>query len=236
MANKRIIETVGTITKKENLVAFECEKNHILIMESVKPYPGYNGTTVPEDLHPGGMFLVTRENYSGEAVIRATMAVKKKTDISFDAAPARISLFNTMNPCIRILDLQSCNQVDKLITLYRECGIDFKKYKKIDPFDGLIVVRKYFRLEEVEDAIYCDLDEPSMAYFELPGFITWEKFEKITLGIKPNVEYNNFDAAMGVFFTPKGVIDVVRIYHNEINIKEIKIIRAKYLEEISRLS
>jgi hypothetical protein len=73
-----------------------------------------------------------------------------------------------------------------------------------------------------------------MAYFEIPGLITWDKFEKITLGIKPNVEYNNFDAAMGVFFTPKGVIDIVRIYHKEIHPNEIKILRTKYLDEISR--
>lgn len=234
MANNRIIETVGTITKKENLAGFECDVKKIMILESLKPYPGYNGTTVPEDLHPGGFFLVTNQSYSGEKVIRATMSVKKKTDIAFDAAPARISLFNTMNPCIRILDLQTCDQVGKLVSSYNECGIEFKKYRKIDPFDGLIVVRKYFRIEEIDAAIYKDLDEPLMVYFEIPGLLTWEKFEKITLGIKPNVEYNNFDAAMGVFFTPKGVFDVVRIYHKEITLNQIQNLRSKYLEEISR--
>lgn len=234
MKNNRIIETVGTITKKENLAIFECETNKALVLESLKPYPGYNGTTVPEDTHPGGMFLVTNENYSGEKIIRATMSVKKKTSIAFDAAPARITLFNTMSPCIRINDLQTCRQVEEMVKLYQECGIEFKKIKKIEPFDGIIVVRKYFRLEEVEKAFYNDLDEHSMVYFEIPGLITWDEFEKITLGIKPNVEYNNFDAAMGVFFTPKGVIDIVRIYHNAINLTEIKNLRAKYLEEISR--
>jgi len=234
MKNTRIIETVGTITKKENLATLECETDKALVLESLKPYPGYNGTTIPENLTPSGLFFITAKNYSGEKVIRATMAVKKKTDIIFDAAPARITLFNRMNPCVRINDLQSFKQVSQLIKLYRECGIDFKKSKKINPFDGLIIVRKYFRIEEVADAIYYDLDEHSMAYFEIPRLITWDEFEKVTFRIKPNVEYNNFDAAMGVFFTPKGVNDIVRIYHKEISLDEIKILRTKYLDEISR--
>jgi len=234
MKNARIIETVGTITKKESLATIECETDKALVLESLKPYPGYNGTTVPENVNPGGLFFITDKNYSGEAVIRATMEVKKKTEITFDAAPGMITLYNTMNPCIRINDLLRFDQVVKLIVLYRESGINFQKAKKIEPFDGLIKIRKYFRVENIAEGIYNDLDEPLMVYFEIPGLITWDEFEKMTLGIKPNVEYNNFDAAMGVFFTPKGVIDVVRVYHQEITLQQIQHLRKKYLEEISR--
>jgi len=38
-----------------------------------------------------------------------------------------------------------------------------------------------------------------------------------------------------VFFTPKGIIDVVRIFHELLDINDLKYLRSKYLEELSRL-
>ncbi len=56
------------------------------------------------------------------------------------------------------------------------------------------------------------------------------------MGIKNNMdEGNNFDAALGMFITREGIIDNVRIYCKELNIKNIKIVHEKYLEEIERL-
>jgi hypothetical protein len=53
--------------------------------------------------------------------------------------------------------------------------------------------------------------------------------------MKMNPDYNNFDAALGVFFTPKGVLDVMRIYRENIQAEDIQRIRTKYLQEIHRM-
>lgn len=235
MIKNNILETVGTLTKKEILSTIEHDTNKALVLETLKPYPGYHGTTIPEQLNPISLFFVTDKKYSGEKIIRATMAVKHEYDHGFDAVPGQITVFNALTPCIRIRDLSSYEHVAELITLYRKHGVDFMKDRKLEAFSGLIKIRKYFELEEVEDGIYTDCGVSEMAYFIIPTFLSWNVFESLTHNMKVNPDYNNFDAALAVFFTPKGVLDGVRIYKSNIDIEEIKQLKAKYLQEIIRL-
>lgn len=236
MTKKIMLETVGTITKKEILSSIEHNTDKALVLETKKPYPGFYGTTIPDQLNPMSLFLVTDKKYSGEQVIRATMAVKKETDLTFDAVPGMITVFNAMSPAIRIKDLAKYETITELLSLYRKHGIDFMKDRSVGSFEGLIKIRKYFSLESVDDEIYYDTQIPEMAYFIIPTQITWEAFETLTMNMKMNPDYNNFDAALGVFFTPQGVLDVVRIYREDIQLEDIKRIRNKYLQEIHRLA
>ena len=235
MNSKSILETVGTITKKEILASIEHETSKAFVLETLKPYPGYHGTTIPEQLNPISLFLITDKKYTGERVIRATMAVKKDFPQSFDAVPGQITVFNTLTPCIRIKDLQSYQSVKELIELYRKHGIDFMKDRKVEPFSGLIKIRKYFELEKISEDLYIDRQIPQMTYFFIPAMLSWNVFESITHNLKVNPEYDNFDAALGVFFTPQGVIDNVRIYTEEISPEEVTLLRTKYLQEIRRI-
>lgn len=235
MTNKNILETVGTITKKEILATIEHNTSKALVLETIKPYPGYHGTTIPEQLNPISLFLVTDKKYSGELIIRATMAVKSEFDATFDAVPGLITVFNTLTPCIRIKDLRSYEMIFRLVTLYRKHGIDFMKDRKVEAFSGLIKIRKYFELEKLEDGLYKDVETPEMAYFFIPEQLSWNVFESITHNLKVNPEYENFDAALGVFFTPEGVIDNVRIYHEDIDMTMVKELRDRYLMEVKRI-
>lgn len=235
MSTEKIFETLGSITKKETLATIEHDTVNALVLETRKPYPGYHGTTIPDHLKPLSLFLVTDKKYSGEHIIRATMAVKKNYPDHFDATPGLVAVFNALTPCIRIKDMASYVNIQALIGAYRKAGVEFMKDKVIEPFEGLIRIRKYFSLMEVDKGLYRDNEIPSMAYFEIPGLTSWEMFEDITLRLKPNVEYNNFDAALGVFFYPKGVIDAIRIYHDSIDLNDVIYLRGKYLEEIQRL-
>lgn len=235
MSSNSTFETLGYIIKKEIIASIEHDTKSALVLETHKPYPGYHGTTIPDHLKPMSLFLVMDKKYTGEHVIRATMAVKKNYPDHFDATPGLITIFNALTPCIRIRDMDTYQNIDRLVAAYRQHGIEFLKDKKVDPFEGLIRIRKYFSLKKHEDGLYSDIDVPQMAYFETPGYINWHIFEDISLRLKPNVEYNNFDAALGVFFTPKGVIDNIRIYHAEINMNDITYLRARYLEEIQRV-
>jgi hypothetical protein len=233
---KSTLETVGTITKKEILSTIEHDTDKALVLETKKPYPGFYGTTIPDQLKPISLFFVTDQKYSGEMIIRATMAVKKETETTFDAVPGLIQVFNTMSPAIRIKDLASYEKIAELISLYRKYGIDFMKSRNLESFEGLIKIRKYFSLDLMEDGIYHDIQIPEMVYFTIPTMLSWDVFEALTLNMKMDPDYNNFDAALGVFFTPKGVLDIVRIYRKEIELDDITRIRNKYLLEINRLA
>ncbi len=235
MTEKLILETVGTITKKEILSTIEHDTAKAMVLETLKPYPGYHGTTIPDHLNPMSLFFVTDKKYTGEKIIRATMAVKKEFTEPFDAVPGQITVFNTLTPCIRIKDLDSYEKAGELIALYRKHGVEFMKDRNLEAFSGLIKIRKYFRLEQISDGLFKDLLMPHMAYFTIPAMLSWNIFESITHNLKVNPEYDNFDSALGVFFTPKGIIDNIRIYHHEIKIEDVEILRSKYLQEIRRI-
>ena len=236
MSENRVLETVGTITKRETLSSIEHDTNKALVLETKKPYPGYHGTTIPDQLNPMSLFFVTDKKYTGEKIIRATMAVKKEFDETFDAVPGLITVFNELTPCIRIKDLNSYDKVSQLIKLYRTNGVDFMKARKMERSSGLIKIRKYFELKKFDENLYKDLEIPEMAYFVIPCLLDWDVFESITENMKVNPKYNNFDAAIGVFFTPQGVVDTVRIFKKDIDIDEIKLLKSRYLQEISRLA
>lgn len=233
--NKTNIETVGYILKRETLASVEFDTDGALVLETLKPYPGYHGITIPDQMNPISMFLLTKGKYSGEEIIRATMAVKKRLTSRFDAAPGHIMVFNTMSPCIRIKETDDYNILEPLIREYKKEGIQFAKAKKIELFSGLIKIRRFFRLAQIGDNILREIDRPFLSFLVIPKNMNWGVFEKITVQIKNNVEYNNFDAALSAFFVSSGIIDAIRIFHESITVEELETLRKKYLQEITRI-
>jgi len=227
-----IIETIGTIQKIETLISVDFED---LVLESLHPFPGYHGTTIPDQTNPKSIFLVMRSKETDEEVIRKTIKVREKFSSKFDASPGKIMVFNQLEPCIRIKDLENYALIGELIALYKEQGISFIKGRKIASYDGLIRIRKFFVMDEVNEGIYMDKDTPEMGYFEVPARLDWDVFEKITLQIKHNIEDNNFDAALGTFYRKTGLKDVIRIYDTNVCLGECLFLREKYLAEIKKL-
>lgn len=234
--NLKNIETVGYILKRETLASVEFDTDGSLVLETLMPYPGYHGITVPDQLNPRSLFLVTRDKYSGEEIIRATMSVKKRLTTAFDAAPGHIMVFNTMSPCIRIKEIQDYNMLEPLIQEYKKEGIQFARAKKVELFSGQIKIRRFFRLELIGKNIYREIERPFLNFLVIPKNMSWGVFEKTTIRIKNNVEYNNFDAALAAFFVSTGIIDAIRIFHENIQLSELEDLRSKYLSEIERMS
>ncbi|MCB0807210.1 MAG: hypothetical protein KDC05_15540 [Bacteroidales bacterium] len=238
MTDKNVIETMGKITKKEILGNIEPGlAGGYLLLENMHPYPGYHGRTVPDfhELIPDSIFAVTKTAYDDETLLRAAHEVRKKFKKKFDAATGQVTLYNEMQPCVRIKFLQSYKDVAELFDLFSEAGVQFVKYRKTDPRDGLIKINKFFQLEILEPGIYLDHIEPDMCYLQLPEHITWEDFEKITISMKRNMDDNKFDAAQAIIFRKNCVIDCVRIYDHHIKHDKIMAIRNKYVEAIKKL-
>ena len=97
--SQHIIETIGHIEKKETLQSLGYK---YLVLESEHPFPGYHGTTVPDQDNPKSLFLLTKTTYSDEFIIRSVRAVKKKQKISFDGSPAKVFFQNRMVQSIRV--------------------------------------------------------------------------------------------------------------------------------------
>ena len=73
--SEHIIETIGHVEKKETLKSIGYSD---LVLESEHPYPGYHGTTVPDQVNPKSLFLLTRTKYADELIIRAIKSVKNR--------------------------------------------------------------------------------------------------------------------------------------------------------------
>ena len=226
-----IIETIGKIEKKETIVSVE---NDDMVLESLHPFPGYHGTTIPDQTNPKSIFLVMKSKESDEDVIRKTVTVREKFSSKFDASPGIITVFNKLEPCIRIKDLENYALISELISLYKEQGITFQKGKKISSYYGWMRIKKFFVIDEVNDGIYMDKDTPEMGYFEVPAKLDWDVFEKITVDLKHNIEDNNFDAALGTLYRKTGLKDIIRIYDTNVCLGECLFLRDKYLTEIKK--
>ncbi len=226
--HKLIIETVGTISKKEDLVFFE-NPNNILAFETAHAYPGYNGI-VPQNYDPNSLFLITKERYLTEKIFRVSQNVRKKVNFSFNAAFATVNYKNKDYPAIRLKDLKNYSFIPELLNEYVKEGVHFEKAKSVKGVNTLINVTKEFHLEPLENGCYRDLADVQMYYFEIPESISWDQFEKIITDIKYNATDINFDAALSLFYRVQQVVDAVRIYKKEMSLKELEQIKEKFLK------
>jgi len=238
MKEQVVIETCGTILKKEILATIEpsfC--SGVLVLESKFPFPGYYHQVVPEtgEINPGSVFLQLKTELSDEKLMRLNHEIKKSIRKRFDAAPGRISLFNEEKPCIRVKFLHEYSDIPQLVELYREEGVHFLKYRLIKPYTGLISVKKFFVLNTIKPGIYMDAEDHEMGYVQIPGYLKWSNFEKITIELKRNMEDNKFDAALATIHRKNCIIDLVRVFDKQISGPKLEMIRNKYIEAINKL-
>jgi hypothetical protein len=229
------IASIGRISKKENLASVEHDtKTTALVLETLEPFPGYHGTTVPDRTDPRSMFLVTNTFYNEDKIIRAIQSVKKNYAFNFDGAPGLINLYNEPAGAIRIKYIHY-QQVGEIASALQEEGINFMKARRVAAYSSLIKITKFFSVNKVSEGIYNDESWKEMYYLHVPVEMNWNAFEKITNSIKHNVEDNNFDAALMTMYDQYGVLDFIRIYDEQCCQGKLLYIYEKYLEAIRYL-
>ena len=232
---RNIIQTVGTLTKKETLATVQDEMNcNILMLESQQPFPGYHGLTVPEILEPDSLFALTSGEFNSEFIIRTVQQINKEVDFDFSATPGTIQFKNGLSEVIRFKGLPY-GRVAEVIAKFSLAGIGFKKHRKIAPFSSIIKVRKFFKVEKIVPRIFQDLFDEGTYYIQIPVFLDWDAFETMTNAIKYNIQNNNFDAALTSVYYEKGVMDLIRIYDVDADQEKLYFILDKYMEAINRL-
>lgn len=232
MSQNIILETIGTIEKKEMLGPVGYSD---LVLESFEPFPGYHGTTVPDNIKPKSLFIITRSKYIEEKIIRITQKIKKDHGFEFDGTPGHVTLYNMLNPCIRLKGLKSFERVPDILQAYKGEGIEFMTNRKIEPFTGIIKVKKYFLLDPISEEVFYDAEDKSMFYFAIPVQLRFNQFEKIVIEIKNNMEEHNFDVALGTIYRRNGLIDMIRVYDQKCSPERLEMIRSKFLDKISKV-
>jgi hypothetical protein len=233
MSQKILLETIGTIEKKEMLGPVGYKE---LVLEAFQPFPGYHGTTVPDHDKPNLLFAITRSKYTEEKIIRVIQKIKSEHDFIFDATPGMVTLYNMLNPCIRFKELAKYEDMPVILKAFEDEGIEFMSNRKIEPYSGIIKVKKYFLIEALSEYLFKDAEDPSIHYFSIPIQLRFNQFEKITIDLKHNLDNPKFDAALGTIFRKSGVIDVIRIYDDKMSPERLELIHSKYLQAINNLT
>ncbi|PLX11137.1 MAG: hypothetical protein C0598_08845 [Marinilabiliales bacterium] len=233
--SNNVFKTFGKIIKKEKVATVQNETNtNILVLETLSPFPGYHGSTVPDNLEPNSLFAITKTGHNEEFLQRRIQEVRDILPYDFDAAPAFINVQNETRSAIRFKDLKY-ELVGDVTREFVNKGIQFSKTKKVSAADTIIRVYKFFNLEEIKKDFYRESEDHNTKYFTIPTQLRWSTFEKMTMSTKYNLDDNNFDAAIAVAYINNAIVDFVRIYDNDPSIKKLEVIRKKYLEAFTKM-
>lgn len=236
MKPKTLIQTLGGVAKAENLFTLD---THIMpntfVLENEEAFPGYHGKNLPGDTKPVFVFLITKEKYSTERILRINQKIRKYFNHPFDAVPGDICINNDNLPCIRIRDLDNYDLVEDLQKCFYSEGVRFLKKKTIRA-EGVITLKKLFNMEVLEDGYFKDNDDDSTFYFEIGKQLSYQEFASVIKNTKNNIdaEKTNFDAALAAIYT-KDVLDVIRIYSKGAELNFLKEIKEKLELEIKKL-
>ena len=234
MTSNRIIEVTGYIKKEETLVPLE---GNILpntcVLESLHPFPGYHGSNLPDEEEPRSLFFIITNKYSFEDIARISKRIGFEFKHDFNASIGSLYIKPYTYQIIRIKYLPSFRLLQELQQMFMEEGVKFARYKNMHKL-ALIVVNKNFLVEEVEEGLYRDLEDKFKFYLELSEWLDWETFRKFTFHIKNNLIDNNFDAALGLFYRLRGIVDVVRVYDRDNSLEKMRALKAWYDETIRK--
>ncbi len=225
---------MGILIKEETLQTVDHYiMQNTLVLESLEPFPGYHGDIPPSVSKPDSLFLITDKLYPVEDIFRISQHLCAYQHIHIDGCPVDIFINNTSLTGIRIKGITSYSMISELQGCYIDKGICFMKGKNLNA-PGLIRINKVFFLESMEEDIYKDLDDDLIYYITLPYHFNWNLFKTVTLNVKNNLDYSNFDCALGFIYL-KRIAEFVRIYGKHIDIKRLEQIRNKYLEETRKI-
>lgn len=231
MTTTTIIERYGGLLKEEPLT---CVTNEILlkdtcVLEAVSPYFGYYQT--PKSNAPKMLYLLLAEIFPLEMLIRTTNKVQEQLNFPLDAVTGHITMFGQTCNAIRLLNLQNYDQIRKIQELYDEQGVVFKRpERQFQNEMGMIKLRCFYTLHDLGDGIYIQESDPNIGFFEVPRYIPWDEFKKVTAEVKYDTSLIYFDAATAFFYHNKTIVDLVRIYRENLDEEKLQLIRQRYLK------
>jgi hypothetical protein len=234
MKQNEVIETIGSITKMENLLSFEEDVlPNSLVLKNIDPFPGYQTKNKNSNIgnKPGSVFIILRYRYAPEKInhINRDLIASRITDChpSYGEIITRESIL----PCIRIKHIENYSLIPIIQNFYKRSDLKLMDHRHFSG-PGRIKIFKAFCLTEIAEGLYRDLNEGEKIYIHIPHSINWKRFEHITKKIKYHIKNPNFDAALGVIYRFCGPEDVVRIYDQEKTLERAVQLRKLYVKEI----
>ncbi len=231
MTKSTHFETFSIITKEEKVktLTHSLVKNTFAV-EIISPLPGYYGSEyLISREKPGHILFITRDYMHFEDFFRMNKKIKSYINFKFDATFATLMVNNAKFFALRIKDVDDFSQVEELQQAFISEGVVMAKPRKIDA-PALIRIKKFLSLKTTGNGIYYHTKKHSYKYLEIPRPVTWKLFEKTTQRIRHNVSGFKFDVALGVLFRTGDLVDVIRVYSNDISEEQLVDLRKRYIK------
>jgi hypothetical protein len=134
---------------------------------------------------------------------------------------------------IRLRHLPEIELVAKIQEAYQNHGIGFLMNKKLQgKLDAEVKIVKFLNLEKLDEGIYVEAEDHNFGYIEIPKYLKYDIFAKVTMDVKYNWDGHEFDAASGSFFKDGKLTEFVRILSSQNNKEYLTNVRNLYLGKI----
>ncbi len=231
---KKSREVIGNVIKEESISLINHHKlPDTLVINIDHPFPGLHGMDFQLESKPRSIIIATSEVYSFAKILREAAKINKNTDFDINASFAKIKSGRNIIYGIRIKGLESYDQIPKLQKILSDHNFKLLKKKKIQTDKPVsIKISKFFHIEEIDQNIYKETRIDGMYFIEIPEYLPWETFKKITMKVKNNISNNNFDIVKGLFYKDDTVKDMIRVFKPNIKQDLLQEIKKRYYKEM----
>ncbi len=234
MEKQNIVEYYCELIKEEPLSTLEPEMTaeNTCVLESTSPFFGYYNDA-PMGKPDPYIYCVLADYYTFGDIIRATQRVNAKRRYPVDVAAGKLYLKDKKCPVIRVKDISHFSQVQIIQQGFKKEGIAFKKRQRnIHEQMGIIHLSKMLYLSPQGDGLFMDAEDNTKAYFAIPEYFGWESFKSLTIEAKYDTRILYFDAAQAMIFENHQIIDLVRVFKENITANQLRAIRDRYFQLI----
>jgi len=231
------IETIGSISKMEKLCSLEQEMlENSLVLRNIDPFPGYHPQpeSKVENTKPASIFIIIRYQYPPEKINKVNKELIASRITNSYPSFGEIITRDSILPCIRIKGIENYGLIVAIQNFLKKHDIQLMPFKKFEG-SARIKIFKSFRLIEIAEGLYRDLNEGAKIYIRITHSINWKQFTEITKKVKYNLQNRNFDSALGIIYRFCGPEDVIRIYDQNKTLERALLLKKLYLKELKSL-
>ncbi|MDO9138080.1 MAG: hypothetical protein Q7U21_09665 [Lutibacter sp.] len=225
-------ELIGKIIIQEKIDTIDENKlPNTFVINVPDPYKNYYGRFT-EIVKPVSIIFVTKTPNSFEKILRVTKKINEKYHLNLDGAKCEVTMNSRKLDGVRVKGINRFHEIGQIQQYYKDEGYDFAKSEKFKSTEALIRINRFFNVDEVEKGIYHSHDEDEVYYIEVPRYMTWDEFKKLTQEIKHNISDANYDIAKGIFYVNHGITEILRVVKPKASLELLKTIQQKYIEKL----
>lgn len=218
----------------ENLQSIEQDVlENTLVLKTIDPFPGFRTGTDPVETttKPVSIFIILRYRYAPEKINKLNKELIQNRYTPCYPSFGEIITRESIYPCIRLKCMVNQQQIPPIQDYFLKHDIQLMTFRKLQG-PARIKIFKTFRLIEIIDGLYRDLNDEEKFYIRTNRLLNWKRFEYITRKIRYNLKNPNFDSALGVIYRFCGPEDVIRIYDQDKTLERALELKKLYTKEI----